>query len=94
MVQTPQDKQLLPDFVFVAQPGFMIARYAERDGKNCVPAPGQDYNKFLSMSAGPDTLPLFFLTLNACLGQLRLRSIDFVQLWNQLFFEILNRPTS
>src|SRR5580704_7128029 len=25
---------------------------------------------------GTDTLPLFFLTLNACLGKLRLRSVD------------------
>ena len=92
LVREPQNKQLLPDFMFVAQPGYMIARYAELNGKNCVTAPGDDYTKFLWMPTGSDTLPLFFLTLNACLGKLRLRSIDFVQLWNQLFFEVANRP--
>lgn len=92
LVREPQHKQLLPNFIFVAQPGYMIARCVEREGKNCVTAPGETYAKFLWMPTGSDTLPLFFLTLNACLGQLRLRSIDFVQLWNQLFFEVANRP--
>ena len=94
LMQEPEHKQLLPDFIFVVQPGYMIARYVELKGKNCVTAPGDDYTKFLWMPTGTDTLPLFFLTLNACLGQLRLRSIDFVQLWNQLFFEVANRPQS
>jgi hypothetical protein len=91
-VREPQNKQSLPDFVFVAQPGYMIARYAVINGKNCATVPGDDYAKFLWMPTRSDTLPLFFLTLNACLGKLRLRSVDFVQLWNQLVFEVANRP--
>jgi hypothetical protein len=35
-----------------------------------------------------DALPLFFLTLNVCLGQIRLRAIDYVNLWRMLVGQI------
>jgi hypothetical protein len=81
----------LPDFVFVAKPGYMIARYVDRDGKHCVTAPGNEYKDYLALPTGDDTLPLFFLTVNACLAQLRLRALDFSAVWNHLFFDLHKR---
>jgi hypothetical protein len=86
----PEAKQLLPDFVFVARPGYVITRIAVRDGKDRpLLGGGQDYDKFLWTSTGEDTLPLFYLTLNACLSHLRLRAPDFVHLWTQLFLQLV-----
>jgi hypothetical protein len=90
--EAPADRQLLPDFVFVAKPGYMVARYVVRDGKHCpMLGNGYDYAEFRWTPTGSDTLPLFFFTLNSCLGHLRLRSVDFQRLWNTLLFELAQR---
>jgi hypothetical protein len=92
LIEHPEAKQLLPDFVFVAHPGYFIAKYAARDGKNCPLLGGaQDYSQFLWTPTGEDTLPLFYFTLNACLSHLRLRAPDFPDLWNRLFLELVTK---
>jgi hypothetical protein len=88
--ERPEAKQLLPDFVFVARPGYFIARSAVRDGKDCtLLGGGQDYGKFLWTPTGEDTLPLFYLTLNVCLSHLRLRAPDFQDLWRQFLLQLV-----
>lgn len=82
-------KPLLPDFVFVAQPGYMVARCQTGPGGPTVSVPGNDFDKFMYLAAGGDTLPLFFVTLNLCLHQLRLRSIDYQAICSQLTAEIV-----
>src|SRR5262249_10935977 len=62
------EKEKLPNFVFVVEPGYMIMRCQQ----NGAPAPpGSDFATFGFLPVGSDTLPLFFLTLNICLGSLR-----------------------
>jgi hypothetical protein len=80
------NKLLLPDFVFVSDPGYMVARVlGNLEATNWQFAlPGQAYTKYVYLNAGADTLPLFFLTLNICLGQIRLRAVDYVSLWTTL----------
>jgi hypothetical protein len=82
----PADKQMLPDFVFVRSPGYMIVRC--REDSTPVP-PGQDFARFGLVQTGDDTLPLLFVTLNLCLGQMRLRGPDFDSLWRQIVQRLL-----
>jgi len=77
----PLHRQMLPDFVFVRSPGYMIMRCRE---DSTPVAPGQDFAKFGLVQTGDDTLPLLFVTLNLCLGQMRLRGLDFNSLWLQI----------
>jgi hypothetical protein len=82
----PNQKQSLPDFVFVREPGYMILR-RRADFK---PAPpGTDFSEFVSIPTHMETLPLFFLTLNTILGEMRLRRPDFNALWFQTVQECL-----
>jgi len=100
MQEAPAAKQLLPDFVFVSRPGYVVTRIAQRDGKDCpVMGGGQDYDKYIWTATGDDTLPLFYFTVNTCLAHLRLRAPSFAQLWDSLFRQlVLNswppKPTS
>ena len=80
----PANKLLLPDFIFVADPGYMIARVTETQ----FASPGQEYKQYMFLNTGSDTLPLFFLTLNLCLGQIRLRSVDYASMWSELINQI------
>ncbi len=78
------DRQLLPDFVFVAEPGYMVYR-RRADG---TPAPpGVDFGTYGWIPSGNDTMALFFVTLLTCLGDLRLRRPDLNGLWIQLVSE-------
>ncbi len=43
--------------------------------------PGKPFDRFVAVTAGLDTLPLFFLTVNLCLNQIRLRSPDLNAYW-------------
>jgi hypothetical protein len=88
--ETPAAKQLLPDFVFVARPGYVVTRIAERDGKgHPILGGGQDFDKYLWTATGDDTLPLFYFTVNACLSHLRLRAPNFAHLWENLFLQLV-----
>lgn len=78
------NKQFLPDFVFVAQPGYTVLRCKSGPTGAVVVGPGKDFERFMYLETEQDTLPLFFVTLNLCLHQMRLRSIDFVKVWRQL----------
>jgi hypothetical protein len=84
----PADKQLLPDLVFVADPGYMVFRVSQTGG---ILPPGPDFVRFGFVRTGEDTVPLFFVTLNTVLVQLRLRGIDYMQLWRQLIDEVAAR---
>jgi hypothetical protein len=89
LASEPASKLLLPDFVFVSNPGYMIARISgalETSFKFTLP--GQDFTKYVFLNVGADALPLFFLTLNVCLGQVRLRAVDYVTLWTTVVNQI------
>jgi hypothetical protein len=86
--ERPEKKQLLPDFVFVAQPGYVLLRCTN----NAVAPPGHDFTRFAHLNIGDDALPFFFVTMNACLSQLRLKGIDYSSFWSQYFTELLTRP--
>ena len=78
------DRELLPNFVFVAEEGYMVLR-CKADGS---PANlGGEFSIYVHADLGPDTLPLLFLTMNVCLGGLRLRRPDMNQLWWQVMAE-------
>lgn len=76
----PGDRLLLPDFIFVAEPGYMVARVTDKQ----FALPGQEFKQYAFLNCGADALPLFFLTLNVCLGQIRLRAVDYAALWSVL----------
>jgi hypothetical protein len=89
LASAPANKLLLPDFVFVSDPGYMIARISGTlETSFQFALPGQEYTKYVFLEVGADALPLFFLTLNVCLGQLRLRAVDYVTLWTTLVDQI------
>jgi hypothetical protein len=78
------DKSNLPDFVFNYRRGYMVMRW-RRDGGHFVPVtPGEPFEVFAHITSGADTLPLFFLTANICLNQVRLRSPDLNAYWKQV----------
>ena len=84
LAEAPADRQLLPDFVFVGEPGYMVYR-RRPDG---TPAgPGCDFSTYGWIPSGNDTMALFFVTLITCLGELRLRRPDLNALWIQLVQE-------
>lgn len=82
--ERPHEKHLLPDFVFVAQPGYVLLRFNEAG----VAAPGSDFTRFAYLKIGNEALPFFFVTMNAFLCQLRLKGIDYPSLWSQYFVEL------
>lgn len=75
------EKELLPDFLVCNDPGYLILRLRS-DGRPS--PPGGEWARYGIINTGSDTLPLFFLSLNICLRQIRLREPD----WNQYWIEI------
>jgi hypothetical protein len=94
LIENQSRKQDLPDFVFVLDPGYMVFRVHAEKGGASVRSPGMEFSQFSYINTNADTLPLFYICLNLCLGQIRLRSIDFPLLWKQLFGEVKARPAS
>ena len=89
VVEAPTTKQHLPDFVFVARPGYVIIRAAELAGQEHLRLTGeQDFDFYRWAETGDDTLPLFYFTINACLAHLRLRVPNFPELWKSVFSEL------
>jgi hypothetical protein len=88
LAETPADRQLLPDFIFVGDPGYMVYR-KRADG---TPAgPGCDFSTYGWIPSGDDTMALFFVTLITCLGELRLCRPDLNALWIKLVQECCQR---
>jgi|ERR1017187_2279239 hypothetical protein len=82
----PEEKKGLPNFVFVADPGYMILRV---DASSKVVAPDIDFVRFRSVTSGEDTLVLMFLTLNEVLSHIRLRRRPCLDQWQQLTNEMI-----
>lgn len=92
MTEVPQTKQLLPDFIFVANPGYIITRIVEQNGRqHPVLGIAHDFQSYLWTSTGSDTLPLFYFTVNTCLSHMRLRAPSFNEMWDGLFRELVFR---
>jgi hypothetical protein len=91
LVADPINKQTLPDFVFVARPGYLVARCNQTEAGIKFTLPGGEFNRFGYLDTGPDTLPLFYLALNICLNRIRLRTVDHQALWGQLISESVGR---
>jgi len=88
LARDPSSSQQLPDFVFVAEPGYMI--YRRRPDGTPAP-PGSNFASFGWIPSGDDTMALFFTTLLACLGNLRLRRPDLNAIWIQLVSQCCQR---
>jgi hypothetical protein len=84
-------RQHLPDFVFVADPGYMIVR-ARGDG--AIALVGGDFDGYSYLDCGEDALPLFFLLLNLAISGMRLRRPDLNALWQQAFRESAARAVA
>lgn len=84
----------MPDFVFVAHPGYLVARTHTENGKATVQGPGREFESFSYITTEDDTLPLFYVALNILLGQARLRSVNFLSLWEQLIGQAVERARS
>lgn len=82
--ENPAQKQLLPDFVFVADPGSIVLRSADCG----VASPGHEFDSFVCLEIPGEALPMFFVTLNAVLGMIRLKGIDFARVWQTYFREL------
>jgi hypothetical protein len=91
LIADPAHKQQLPDFVFVNRPGYVVARMATQNGITSVQGPGRDFAMFNCLRTAEDTLPLFYLALNISLSHIRLRSIDFLSLWKDVFGQAIER---
>jgi hypothetical protein len=78
---------LLPDFVFCYSKGYMILRLNGNKLRGVAAPFGGSYNMFGSLDIGPDTLPLFYLTLNVCLNNIQLRGTDLNPYWIQVVNE-------
>jgi hypothetical protein len=84
---SPENPQTLPDFIFNLKKGYMGLRM-RGSGNEATPARlGGEYERFVFVPVGGDTLPLFFLTINVCLNLLMLRAPDLNQYWMQVFKE-------
>jgi hypothetical protein len=94
MAADPSNRQLLPDFVFVAQPGYAIVRCFQDRQQTTIAAPGNDFTQYMYLDTAQDTFPLFFLTLNLCLGMLRLRDVDYRQIWEELLMELVHKGSN
>jgi hypothetical protein len=74
-------KQNLPDFIFVADPGYMVVR-TKADGS---PAHlGMELENYRSVETGAYTMACLFLMLNSCIGSLRLRRFSTDEVWSQI----------
>lgn len=84
----PTEKQLLPDFIFVADPGYMVIRTDEVG--HVVPL-GQDFARYRLVRTATDTLVLMFLTLNVLLSNILLHQPSYIDYWTRLADESLAR---
>jgi len=91
LAANPAARQELPDFVFVARPGYIVARMHSVNGQAQVQGPGKEFTGYVHIMTGEDTLALFYIGLNVCLGQVRLRSVNFLSLWEELFGQVIER---
>jgi hypothetical protein len=80
----------LPDFVFSHQKEFMILRM-KRINNQLYPANiADEYEKFIGIKTGENTLSLFYLTVNTILNQIILRSPNFNDYWGNVFQQCLS----
>jgi hypothetical protein len=91
-VRSPSTSLMLPDYIFVIDPGYVVARLSYPPDGPLILAPGSDVH-YSSLEAGKDTLSLFYLTLNLLLREARLRTADYGPLWRQLLREIQARAS-
>jgi len=90
--QSPAERQLLPDGIFVWKKGYLIVRVDQKDGMNNIGGPGHDFTAFARLEVGEDVLPLFYLLLNTELGALRLKTIDTESVFFQVFKSYMRGP--
>jgi hypothetical protein len=81
-------REQLPNFVFLYKRGATILRVLHEGDSRTIASPGHPFNAYALQLSGIDTLPLFFLTLNAILNSVRLRAPDFTRYWSQVFYQI------
>lgn len=80
----------LPNFVFLYKHGVTIFRVSLDGPTAVVGRPGQPFNAYGLLNSGNDTLPLFFLTLNAILNSMRLKAPDVNRYWSDVFYGLVN----
>ena len=88
----PDDKELMPDFVFNFKRGYMVTKGQQKsDGWWLALREfrgAEDFDGYFSVSTGNDTLAMFYLTTNSFLNKIRLNALNPTEYWNQLFTEI------
>jgi hypothetical protein len=81
---TKRNKANMPDFIFCHKRQYMVLKV---NGTTVAPL-GGDFEKYVVIPSGTDTIPMMFVTLNTCLNGIRLKAPNFNQYWVQLFGEI------
>ncbi|KQO21250.1 hypothetical protein ASF10_14115 [Flavobacterium sp. Leaf82] len=67
------DKELMPDYIFNQKKKYMAMRIKDNE----VTRFGDDYDTFIVIDTGEDTLTIMFLLLNICLNQIKLKAPDY-----------------
>lgn len=80
----------LPDFLFSNKKQFMILRMKRVENQLQPANIVDDYEKFIGVKTGNDTLPLFYLTVNIILNQIVLRSPNLGDYWGNVFQQCLD----
>ena len=79
-----REKSLLPDFIFCFKKQYTVIKTR---GTEVAPI-DSDFDRYFIIETGSDTLPIMFLTLNACLNNIRLKAPDYNKYWMNLMLEV------
>lgn len=79
------DKNCTPDFIFNHKRKYMLLKVKN----DTVVGLGLDFDKYAVIDTHEDTLPIMFLTINACLNQIRLKAPDYNIYWGDLMKQYL-----
>ena len=78
-----EKRMLLPDFVFNIERGYMVLQYKTENGEKIPSHFGENYDGYTYIVLNEYTLPLFYLTINACLNVSILKAPDWNKYWGQ-----------
>jgi len=84
-------KHLMPDFIFNFKRGYMITKSELKSDGHWIALRDfrgePEFNNYLILETGDDTLAFFYLTTNSFLNKIKLNALNPASYWNELFKE-------